>query len=161
MPPNPYAVQQIPGLKPSKRRGIVFLLSREDQRVDALRVFERLGPNRKREILTRFDHWIDGNAWDKYYHGWPNHPEYKHCFVFKWKENRQNHRFYGFLFNPCPVSNPAFQICVLVSHATKNEWETETGELDGANSLRLDRRVAAAINIAFPDSKEGDRKWLH
>lgn len=159
---NPYIVKPIEGLKRSTRRAIAFLLSSSEMMsTDAMAVFNNLKPNRAREVRARFDHWIDGvQPRDNWFHGWPGHPKYKNCFTFKWKENRQHHRFYGFLFHPLPHSNAEFQLCVLACHATKNEWETDDAELDSINVLRLRADVLSAISEVYPDSKSGERKWV-
>jgi hypothetical protein len=159
MPSNPYKVQGVVGLRSSNRRSIAFLLSNED--VEAYEIFKNLRPNRRRELMTRFDYWIDGGIRDSYFHGWPNDAAHKYCFTFKWKENTQNHRFYGFLFNPRPNENPSFQVCVLTSHATKNERDTDKRELDRATGLRSDKQVIAAVEAAFPQAEKGKRPWLN
>jgi len=86
---------------------------------------------------------------------------YKHCFVFKWKENRQNHRLYGFLCNPQPTSRPGFQLCVLATHRTKNERETDERELEIAVSLRASPDVIMAIQSIYPDVKGGKEQWVN
>jgi hypothetical protein len=146
-------VRKVDGLKASTRRAVAFLSSAEDSELDAWDTFEKLSANRRREVYTRFDHWIDGGIRDNYFHGWPNNSRHKHCFTFKWKEKAQHHRLYGFLVHPLPLENPSFLVCVLVSHARKNEFETDGRELDRAISLRDDARVVEAINECFPDSK--------
>jgi len=64
-------------------------------------------------------------------------------------------------FSVPPKTVPRFQLCVLVSHATKNEWETDLAELGDANSLRVNALVVAAIKKAFPDTKESTNQWLN
>lgn len=123
--------------------------------------FQRLSGNIVRQVRSRFDYWIDGGIEPRYFHGWPNNLKYKDCWVFKWKESRRCHRLYGFLCHPRRLSNPRFQLCVLVSHATKNEWETDPTELDDANLLRADVLVIAAIEKAFPDTKGSTNQWLN
>ncbi len=115
----------------------------------------------ERELLDRFDYWIAGGIHDRYFHGWPNDAEYKDCFVFKWKKKRDCHRIYGFLDHPTPGSNPRFQLCVLVSHAKKSEWETDRRELDNVKGLRNKPAVRVAIRKAFPDGKLVARQWLN
>jgi hypothetical protein len=144
---RPYAVVRIDGLKPSERRAIIFLVN--DGEPNAATTFDALKEKQKREVLTRFDFWISGGVHDKFFHGWPNVPEYKQCFVFKWKHRSQNHRLYGFLCHPRPRTHPRFHVCVLFSHATKNTWETDPRELDGANELRNNLQVIAVIQEYF------------
>jgi hypothetical protein len=146
-----YAVVKIGGLKRSELRGIVFLVREGDRGLDAASVFATLALNSMRAVATRFDFWIDLGRNDNYFHGWPSMPDYKKCFVFKWKDKRGNHRLYGFLCNPQPKTRPRFQLCVLVSHAIKNEWKTDPKELDGANALTLNFEVMTAIRAAFQD----------
>ena len=134
-----------------------FLCCPADKRIDANLHYFRLNRKGQRELMSRFDHWIDGGTADKYFHGWPSDANYTKCFVFK----RQRHRFYGFLFHPTPVSNPRFQVCVLVSHAMKAEWETDRGELDLVNSMLNDPNVQTAIVREFPETQKGTGRWLN
>src|ERR1035437_5651285 len=108
MPTNPYTVKPVPGLKRSDWRAVAFLYSSAEQGINAGLRFESLKEKNVRELRGRFDYWIDGGTHDKYFHGWPNNPEYKYCFVFKWKEGRLCHRMYGFLVHPKPLGNPRF-----------------------------------------------------
>jgi hypothetical protein len=129
-------------------------LSCDGNEVSALKKFQQLKGNEERDIRSRFDYWIGGGIHDKYFHGWPNDMEHKDCYVFKWRKGRQCHRFYSFLYHPTPLSNPGLQLCVLVSHAVKNEWNTDPRELDGAKRLRGTPAVIAAIKKEFPDKEE-------
>lgn len=158
VPPQRYAVVRIDGLKHSERRGIIFLVREDDDDLNAARIFNALGPKQMRGVLDRFDLWIDGGVRDNYFHGWPNIPEYKHCFVFKWKHKNQNQRLYGFLYHPQPKTRPRFQLCVLITHATKKDWETDPRELDGANEVRINLQVIAAIKVVFPEVKAGEKE---
>ncbi len=125
-----------------------------DKGLNASAVFDQLQPARAREVRTRFDHWIDAaQPNDKWFHGWPGHPRYGGCFTFKWKENRTNHRFYGFLCHPPLISDASFHLCVLVYHATKNERETDESELDRVCALRAQANVIAAIGEIYHDAK--------
>lgn len=151
-----FAIKRIEGLRESNRRVVVFLCCPTDGQIDAEFHYRRLNRKGERELLSRFDYWIDGGTADKYFHGWPNDANYTKCFVFK----RQRHRFYGFLFHPL-FSNPRFQVCVLVSHAMKRERETDRGELDLLNSMLNDRNVHAAIMKEFPETKKGTGRWLN
>jgi hypothetical protein len=148
MTANVYSVRRIEGLKQSSRRVVVFLECEQDEDIDAAAAFEKLDENRERELRDRFDYWIDGFHHDKYFHGWKA-PGYRECFVFKWKHKRKNHRFYAFLCHPKKPSNYRFQLCVLVSHATKSVWNTDSSELDGANKLRVNPDVISAIQNEF------------
>ena len=154
-----YRVRRVGGLRGSNWRAVVFLTCDADSEINASEAFEKLLQKRRRELLDRFDHWIAGGVQDNYFHGWPNNPRYKNCFVFKLREKRLCSRFYGFLFHPIPNANPRFQVCVLCSKATKTEWETDPSELDGANVLRIKPQVIAAIRREFVDGREG--QWLN
>lgn len=94
-----YHVKLIPGHQIT-RRGLAFLISESEMNISAKGVFDKLSLNRERQVRSRFDYWLDGGTNDKWFHGWPNNPIYKDCFVFKWRESNQHHRFYGFLCNP-------------------------------------------------------------
>lgn len=118
-----FSVSLVQGIRTSARRGIAFLESDDEGDVNAKRVFVALKPNKKRDVLGRFDYWIDGGICDKYFHGWPSDPERKNCFVFKWKNGHTHHRMYGFLCHP-KNSDLSFQACVLVVHGQKNEEHT-------------------------------------
>jgi hypothetical protein len=160
MPPPVYVVIPIPGLRRSESRAIVFLACDGDPQVNAKAVFDNLSEKRTRELMTRFDYWIDGKTQDDYFHGWPSEPSNKDCFVFKWKENKVRHRLYGFLINPKP-KYLAFRVCVLVSHGTKGEWETDPHHKALANEMRTKQAVINAVQLQFPDLKTGDKSWLN
>jgi hypothetical protein len=100
-----FTIKRVEGLRESNRRAVVFLCCPADKQIDAELHYRRLNRKGERELLDRFDHWIDGGTADKYFHGWPSGANYANCFVFK----RQRHRFYGFLFNPTLFSNPRFK----------------------------------------------------
>lgn len=108
-------------------------------------------------MLARFDHWISGNVFDKYYHGWPNNPERKYCFVFKWQDDR----FYGFLIHPKQDSNPSFVACVLVCHEQKGKWETDPEMISLCNKFRLIAAVIVGVKRIFPEEKGGAKKWVN
>jgi hypothetical protein len=96
----PYSVTTITGVPRTRRRGIGFLESSDNGRVNAKRYFDKLKEKTARDVRSRFDYWLQGGVFDKYFHGWPNDREPKHCFVFKWKEAGAHHRLYGFLCDP-------------------------------------------------------------
>jgi hypothetical protein len=159
MPPLLYVVTPITGLKKSERRAIAFLTCDGDPEIDAKTVFDDLSEKRTQELMTRFDYWIDGKTQDDYFHGFPNEPENKEVFTFKWKEKKVRQRFYGFLFRPKPKTNPGFQVCVLVSHTPKSQAETDPAHKKLANIMRLKQQVVNAIKAVFPDVKAGDESW--
>ena len=141
-----YLVSPIEGLQQSARRGIAFLESATDGSIDSKQAFDGLNEKSKRDMRGRFDLWLSGDRCDKYFHGWPNDKDRKECFVFK----RQRDRFYGLLCNPRPVTDPRFQVCVLVSHAQKNTEHTDPSELNVVNALRAKLEVIAAVKKAYP-----------
>lgn len=141
-----YSVETLVGHK-FTRRGLAFLVCANDKNINGKTFFERLKPKREREVRSRFDYWLEGGINNHYFHGWPNNSNYKNCFVFKWKENRQNHRLYGSICNPI-LNDPGFQFCVLVSHATKNTWETDPNELDEVKELMRKDEVQKVIQKA-------------
>lgn len=148
----PYSVTLIHGVQPTSRRGVAFLESSNDARVDAKSVFERLETdreNRARDLKARFDLWSQGGTCDKYFHGWPNDERFQYCFVFKWKDAGTNHRIYGFLCHPRNPIDARFQVCVLVLHSRKNTPDTDHSLLDVVNALRQHAEVIKASNIAF------------
>ncbi len=158
---NRYTIVHIPGLKRSDLRRIVFLRAADQDETTAEAAFDGLNPKKRRELLARFDHWIDGGTCDAYFHGWPNDPDRKGCWVFKWADQQHQHRLYGFLCNPLPRSNPRFLLCVLVLHATKNQWRTDGADLDRVIRLCAKAGVKAAIASAFPDAKRSTSTWVN
>src|ERR1035441_4166850 len=148
-----YEIVLIDGLKQSTRRGIVFLRQKGNEELNASDVCAGLSVKLFRTVRSRFDYWIDGGICDDYFHGFPNNQKYKLCLVFKWKVARQCQRMYGFLRHPLAHSNAAFQLCVLCSHATKNQWETDPDELGVALRLSSEPDALVAIKTAFPDAK--------
>lgn len=158
----PYIVKRITGLTPSQKREVVFLTG-EAEELDADAVFSAMQDNtsQKRNVYSRFDYWIAFGKKDEWFHGWPNNPEFKHCFVFKWKLKGVGQRFYGFLYHPQPMSRAPFQLCVLHTYDTKTEAKTEPRHLRLANRLRADQVVKAAIQMHFPDQMPGEKKWTN
>jgi hypothetical protein len=133
------------------RRGVAFLLS-GDKKINAHDFFSKLTKNdlRKRQLNVRFDCWRDRQPDRKHrYHGW-NRSEFKgfytHCFVFKFERNR----IYGFLCNP-KSNNKAYQLCVLVRHALKNESETDETELKIVNEISSNLTVQRTVKDFFKE----------
>ena len=81
----------------------------------------------------------------------PNDQRFKDCFVFKWKEAGSHHRLYGFLFNPKPLTDSGYQVCVLAFHTRKNKENTDPAILDKAVRLRENIEVIRAIKKEFPE----------
>lgn len=145
----PYSVTAIKGVPPTSRRGIAFLESDTDERVDGKLVFDGLKEKIQRDLRSKFDYWLGGGRRDNYFHGWPNNKDYKHCFVFKWKEAGTYHRLYGFLCHPRGNSDPKFQACVLVLHARKNTEDTDFSLLDIINGLMVKTEIVKAFIATF------------
>lgn len=158
----PLSVERIPGLTYGQyRQDVVFLESSEDGGIDGKAVFDGLKEKHRIDMLNRFELWQRGQQHvDRYFHGF-NAPGYKECFVFKRKEAGTYHRFYGFLVNPQPVSDPSYRLCVLVSHAQKNQENTDLSELNFINTVRVKPEVAAAIKKEFPEKPGGPSATLH
>lgn len=149
-----FTVEEIPNLQQAKDRSIAFLVCPEDAGIDAKKVFEGLSAEKQRLVRDRFDYWLQRGKHKLYFHGW-DHPPYKDCFVFKWKEGRQHQRLYGFLIHPRPMTDNRLEVCVLVSHAQKNTEETDPTELNGANALRVNLEVVRAVKKTYPEPPEG------
>ena len=131
-------------------RAVCFLILR-DNRVTAKSAFDVLNKKSENMLCARFDHWVDGNINDNWYHGWPKTAfggKYKKPFVFRLRVNRLNLRFYGFLCNPNP-SNRRYQICVLVSNAYKKKYETDETDLEGVEFVRRMPVVQSSIQNSF------------
>jgi hypothetical protein len=153
-----YEIVLLDGQKPSDRRAIAFVIRSGDASLDAYSVFSDLSAKKDREVRTRFDYWIDGGINDKYFHGWPNDPDNRHFFVFKWNEGRGHNRLYGFICNP-RKSNPRFQACILASHLVKTQWSTDTRELALVNALRSDPTVRAQVEFMFSENGKVGKRW--
>jgi hypothetical protein len=124
-------------VKDHPRRAICFLVSK-DNKIIAKSVFDALNTKSERKLRAIFDNWRDGQFNKKWYHGWTRsefNGRYTDCFVFKLRENRLNHRFYGFLCNPNPI-NQRFQLCVLVTHTFKDRNETYEADLKRVNLVK-------------------------
>jgi hypothetical protein len=144
-----------------RRRSIGFLeTEQEDDELNAGSVFDGLTGTVRQLVRSRMDYWLNGGSHPKYFHGWPNEPRYKQCFVFKWDEGRIGQRFYGFLCNPNPNWDPGFRTCVLILHATKHENETDLTYLDRVNRWRQDLRTEGAIKRIYPEYG-GAHRWKH
>ncbi len=150
MPSQAYVLTLAQGQHVSTQRAIGLLEQRRGDSLDAKSTFDSLSGKHERTVRTRFDHWLEGAPpHDKYHHGWPNSKEYKQCYVFKWDEKKLHHRLYGDLCNPKPITNRAFQLCVLVFHDVKVEWETNYSILDRINILRQSQDVQMAVYAVY------------
>jgi hypothetical protein len=147
-----YRIQIIIG-KDHSRRGVAFLISSDDKKVNAYDFYDRLDKENviRRMFNTRFDNWQEGQLPKKHrYHGW-NKSEFKgsytQCFVFKYKE----HRLYGFLCNPKTPRNPNYQICVLTRYTTKNEHESDETDLKYVEEIRTNISVQQKVKDFFKE----------
>jgi hypothetical protein len=153
-PPEVYSIELIDGVKESRRRRVVLLASSSNKTVNAVDAIESLRskhPKSLRELMTRFDYWIDGNPdRPKWCHGW-NDKEFEYCYVFKWRIRGNGNRIYGFRYHPQPLSNSRLEICVLAHHATKKEHNTDQVILGRTMALHGNTVVRKAIADIFPD----------
>jgi hypothetical protein len=138
------------GQRKSPRRAVAFLEDDADTSIDGAKAFASLDSSQERKVRERFDYWIDFGTKDNWFHGWPNQADYKDCFTFKWKQDRVHQRLYGFLCHP-KAQEKAFQLCVLIFHATKNTDTTEFTILDRINILKNKLVVWVAIRAVYPD----------
>ena len=153
MPPR---VIPVPGVKQSAMRAVAYLVWPEDGDVTAAPTIERLATDRGNErdkVWSRFDHWLDGNTYPKYFHGWAE-PEYRHCFVFKWNKRgsseKEMQRLYATLFN-LKQKTRALQVCLLFSHCVKYGRLTDPAQKKKAESLFVNRDVITALIKQYPD----------
>src|ERR1039457_7712161 len=153
-----FSVVAIEGLSSSERRGLAFLRCVDSKEINAESVYEALSDKLRRDVLSRFDHWILGQICDKYFHGWPNAVDRKDCFVFKYKKANADQRLYGFLTNPKTASAPSFQVCVLVSHTQKTTGDTDPAQLSLINRLRVDEKVVKAVRLAYSDIESKEKR---
>lgn len=158
MAAKPYKVTKIAGLASSERRAVAFMSCETDDDIDADTALATLQTeshkSQRRDLWSSFDLWIGFGRNDNRFHGWPNEAEFKNCIVFKWNKNNVRHRLYGFTCHPI-LSNARFQLCVLMSHRTKNERHTDPREKVRAERLRVDAAVVAVISMEFPDPQRG------
>lgn len=144
------------GVKLTSRRGIGFL-QKDDGEFDAITKFRGLKASKARRVQSIMDHWVDGNdqpVW--WFHGFNEEP-YRHCFVFKWDENRVHHRLYGFKCHAKPKSAKEFQLCVLIFHDTKTD-ATDYRILNRINKILADLEEVEAIAKEYPEYR-GTQKW--
>jgi hypothetical protein len=151
MPSTVLTFRLVPRLAVSSIRAVGFLAGHSE--LNAWPVFDGLGD--KRPFLANLGHWVAGNnSPTTRFHGFPNDADHKQCFVLKHK----NDRFYAFLCNPLPNTNPGFRLCALCIYATKNERQTDTAELDRAEQWRNNIGAKKAIALVFPDKEEKKKK---
>ncbi len=151
-----YEFQAVPG-HAIGRRSVGFLVEDGNPALNAKAVFAGLKIDQERDVRKKFDYWLAEGKHDGWFHGWRTDEDVKYCFTFKWAEKRLNHRFYGYLWNPQPKTNPRFHICVLMFHESKNDESTNRTILLRCMALRGYATVQLAINFVFPDEKPTEK----
>ena len=151
----------VEGVRRTDYRTLVVLTTSEDcgVTVNAKGCLSDLAasPKSYRELKTRFDYWIDGDApHPKYFHGWKD-SRWRGLFVFKWIVDRVHQRLYGFLCNENDRL-PRQVTCVLVTHDTKGQWNTDQRILRGLSKLRTNRAVILAVRTAIGGGGGGVKK---
>lgn len=160
MPPRAFKFELVDGFPSARRRAIGFLLDANSNDLDASAVFYALPPKANQMVRTRFDYWLNGGIHDEYFHGWPNDSTYKTCFSFRWKVKREHNRLYGYICHPKPRTDRGFELCVLVYHATKHQWETDILILNNIYHLQQSPSARMAIAQVYPEYMNGGRnKW--
>jgi hypothetical protein len=157
-----FSVHRVPGLMYGQHnREVVFLASDDNSDVDAEPMFMRLKPNDQNRMRDKFDSWARGNNGPSHwFHGF-NDEGRKYCFVFKRKKAKTHYRYYGFLINPMPKTNPGYRLCVLVNHAQKNTEFTDLAETNFVNAIRARADVIAAVKREFSEKPGGYHVSLH
>lgn len=157
----PFSVHRITGLVYGlDRQDVAFLECSEDANINAKGAFDDLNEKHQLEMRNKFDYWKRGNHNDLYFHGF-NEIGYRECFVFKRKQAGTYYRFYGFLINPRPITNARYRLCILVSHAQKNQANTDPNELNFVNGFRVRVDVIAAVKREFPEGPGGNNATLY
>ena len=153
MLPATITFRVIPEVRRSEWRAIGFLEGHRE--LNASDVLDGLRQNQRLDLLSSIGRWLDGAYGPKTrFHGFPNDPDYDTCFVFKVRDNR----FYGYLCHPLPKGKPAFQLCVLCIHTTKNEFETDRSELERVKRWSLSNEAQMAISLVYPDKGPDERR---
>jgi hypothetical protein len=148
MPPSAITFELVRGVQRRAGRGVGVLGGDKDLCRDVLYGL----PEKEWDyIRASMDIWTQNiNTPAKRFHGFDG--KYDDCFVFK--HVAKKHRFYGFLCNPEPKTNPGFRLCVLTTYARKKEWETDYAELDRVHQWRNAPATKTAISYVFPEYKE-------
>jgi hypothetical protein len=154
-----YSIERIKGhsYDQSVRRVVVFLFSNpEEPEFNAKKEFDALKDKHRFELQTRFDHWQRGEHKPDWHHGW-NEPAYQDCYVFKRKEHKVRYRYYGFLVRPRLTTDGGFTVCVLVSHASKSQEETDKTILNRMSALANSQVVIQLITKELPEHEEEEK----
>jgi len=144
-------------MRQGSRRAVGFLRGHDE--LDAAEWFYALKASRKSFTLVSMETWASGSMDIKTrFHGFPNDTEYPLSFVFKTKENKAGHRFYGYLYHPEPITYPRLEICVLCIHAFKNDKDTDRTELKRVDEWSKNTAAKAAIRAEIADKKKDKEK---
>jgi hypothetical protein len=127
----------------TKRRAVGFILGDE---MNAASFFDSLQGTPEREFRDRFDRWIDGDEFKKWFHGW-DVPEFRECFEFK----RQRERLFGFKCHPKPKTNSRLQLVALAYYDDKEGEASDKTILRRINRLRIDTAITQAIKKFYPE----------
>jgi len=98
----------------------------------------------EREFRDRFDTFLAGDVYPKWFHGW-DEPEFRECFEFK----RQRERLFGFKCHPEPRRNPRLLLVALAYYDDKEGEKADKTMLRHVNRLRIDTAVRQAIGIIY------------
>lgn len=147
-----FSVHAIGGLSyEDYHRGVVFLRSDTNPDVNAEAAFNALNQREQNRMRHKFDWWMQGNNGPvQWFHGFDDQAR-ELCFVFKRKKGHTHYRYYGFLINPQPRTDPGYRVCVLTNHGQKNTEATDPAETNFANELRINFDVIAAVKRSFPE----------
>src|SRR5947209_10115420 len=110
------------------QRAVGFLIAQQYSFVNVDAAFNRLDEDTQDYFQASFDYFLDDLTLSKYphrYHGWKKSQhggKYQYCFVLMCPP----HRLYGFLCHPKEPNDTRFYMCVLVLHAEKKKWLTNT-----------------------------------
>lgn len=146
-PPVTYTFRLVPGIRMSSGRAIGFLEGYPD--LNAASSYAQFQGKLLNEMNANMQRWVDGHNKPKTrFHGFKDRDDkkYRDCFVFK----HQQHRLYGFLCHP-KKDVPSFQLCVLTTYVTKNEWETDETVLKEVELWRTRLVTQQAIKGVYPD----------
>lgn len=139
-----YVVSKIAGVKKNDRRLVLFIECGTDRTINGKQQFTGFVEKYQNTVCSRFEHWIDGNVHDLYFHGW-NDEAKKHYFTFKWHEGKSRCRLYGFLYKPQDPRLIRLEVCVLAFFARKFTEETDDAIINALNALRRSSAVIKAV----------------
>jgi hypothetical protein len=146
------AVHPVPGHHRSSARVLAYLVFEGDDTVDAARAIRRIdkarhksGAEERNKVAGRFRHWLSGQKRHEYHHGWPDDPDFRMGYVFRWDHQRQHRRLYGFLTE----ARPGLQLCVLCCFRAKDTFRTEPAVKKLVRTMSHNPEVKEAVKHAF------------